>query len=58
MFMICVAANASSSFMNIEKWRSEIIDIEPERPIALILTKSDLSDIVDDPVSIDMLKTK
>ena len=56
--MICVAANAQSSFANIEKWRSEIIDIEPERPIALILTKSDLADMSDNPVTIDMMRAK
>ena len=49
--MICVACNVRSSFDNIEKWRAEIQAVETSKPIILILTKSDLSGQVDDPVT-------
>lgn len=49
--MICVACNVRSSFDNIEKWRAEIQAVETSKPIILVLTKSDLSGQVDDPVT-------
>ena len=45
--MICVATNAKTSYENIAKWRAEIQDVEPTKPIILILTKSDLEDFTD-----------
>ena len=45
-FMICVACNQPSSFENIDKWRNEISEVEPEKPVMLILTKSDMIDII------------
>ena len=41
-FMICVACNLRTSFENIEKWRVEIQAVEQNKPIILVLTKSDL----------------
>ena len=41
-FMICVACNLRTSFENIEKWRAEIQAVEQNKPIILVLTKSDL----------------
>lgn len=52
MFMICVAANQPSSLENVAKWKNEIAEIEPEKPVALILTKSDLADIVDEELKV------
>ena len=45
-FMICVACNQKSSFDNIDKWRNEISEVEPEKPVMLILTKSDMIDLI------------
>ena len=47
-FMVCVAVNQPSSFANIDKWRNEIQEVEPTKPIMLILTKSDMADLIDD----------
>ena len=46
-FMICVACNDKNSFDHIEKWRDEIQEVEPHKPIFLLLTKRDLKDLVD-----------
>ena len=50
--MICVACNIQESFDNIDKWKVEINEIESEKPILLIQTKSDLEELVEDPVTI------
>lgn len=55
-FMICVACNMMDSFENIGKWKAEIQEVEQQKPIMLILTKSDLKDEVDEPVLISMLR--
>ena len=41
-FMVCVAANAPSSLESVTRWKAEIAEIEPDKPVALLLTKSDL----------------
>ena len=53
VFMICVACNSRNSLDNVARWKAEIQEIEPSRPIAIILTKSDLEDQVEDPVTMD-----
>lgn len=55
--MICVAANSVDSLENIHLWQNEIVEKEPEKPIMLILTKSDLIDYVDDAVTFQHIKT-
>ena len=59
-FMICVACNQKSSFDNVDKWRNEIQEVEPSKPVMLILTKSDMADIVDEDklVTFESLTTK
>jgi len=52
VFMICVAANQPSSLENVNKWKNEIAEIEPDKPVALILTKSDLAEIVEDDLRV------
>ena len=42
VFMICVAKNDRGSLENVPKWKQEIQEIEPEKPIALVRTKEDL----------------
>ena len=58
VFMICVAANNQDSFTNIKKWQDEITVSIQNVPMALILTKKDLSDDIDEPVTLVMLKEK
>ena len=48
--MICVAANNQDSLESVARWKAEIQEIEPNKPIALILTKADLLDGIDDGV--------
>ena len=55
--MICVASNSQDSLENIPIWQNEIVEIEPEKPIILVLTKSDLIDFVDNPVRYQHVKT-
>lgn len=47
-FMICVACNQKDSLEHVERWQAEIRDVEPDKPIALLLTKSDLQDAMED----------
>ena len=56
VFMICVAVNSRSSYENIANWKLEISNNEPNKPIMVILTKSDLVDYVDDAVTFDEIK--
>ena len=58
VFMICVAANSHESLESVARWKSEIQEIEQEKPVALILTKSDLADEIDEPVDLPMVKNK
>ena len=57
-FMICVAANQPSSFEHISMWKHEIQEIEAEKPIALILTKGDLVEMVEEPVTLEQIKSE
>ena len=41
--MICVAKDDRQSLENVPKWRREIQEIEPAKPIALIVTKWDIA---------------
>ena len=42
--MICIAVNSKTSFDGINKWRDEIKEVEPDKDILLILTKSDMAE--------------
>ena len=52
-FMICVATDNWTSFNNIRKWKDEIQSVEPEVPIMIVLTKSDLKNDLDKPVKLE-----
>ena len=58
VFMICVGANMIDSLANINSWKTEIMNAEPDTPIMLVLTKKDLTDFVDDPITFEMIKQK
>ena len=53
--MICVSCDSMASFNRIDQYNSEIKAVEPDKPVLLILTKSDLEDQV---VTFDMLLDK
>jgi len=58
-FMICVACNQQSSLENVERWLAEIREVEIEKPVALILTKSDLlAEQIENAVTGDELSEK
>ena len=57
-FMICVACNLPTSLESVARWKAEIQEIEPEKPITLILTKSDLAEFIDDAVTFTTIKEK
>ena len=57
-FMICVACNDPTSYANIDRWRNEIEEVESQKPILLILTKSDLEEEIDEPVTLENLVDK
>ena len=55
--MICVAANSADSLENINIWKAEISNVEPHKPIMLVLTKKDLLELMDEPgVTWDQVK--
>ena len=57
--MICVSVNSIVSLESVEKWKTEIQEIEPSKPIALILTKSDLLETeIENPVTKEMIMKK
>lgn len=51
--MICVACNNPESLENVQRWKAEIQEIEPNKPIAIILTKQDLMEQVDNAVTLE-----
>ena len=56
--MICVAANNKESLENVTTWMNEIKEIEPTKPIVIILTKSDLVDMLDEDEVVDDAQIK
>ena len=58
VFVCCVAANSIDSIHSVEKWASEIRTVCPNAPIVLVLTKKDLIEYVDEPVTKTMVEEK
>lgn len=56
--MILIATNDRNSLDNVQRWRNEIEMIEQEKPIILILTKSDLAEGIDEPVTFEEVEEK
>ena len=54
--MICVAVNNQTSLGSIQKWKTEINSTVQSVPIILVLTKKDLAEFSDDPVTDEELK--
>ena len=57
-FVICVAADKRQSYDNVRKWKDEIQTIVSDKPIVLVLTKSDSDETQDDLVALPMLRKK
>ena len=58
VFIVCVAVNSQDSNNNVGRWATEIRQVVPNAPIVICLTKKDLHDYVDEPVTEDMIKRK
>ena len=56
VFIICVAVNSRESCDNVPKWAAEIRSVVPDAAIVICLTKKDLLDYTDEPVTEDMIK--
>ena len=56
--MICVVCTEKENLQSVSKWKAEVQDVESEKPILLIATKSDLADFSDEPITLADLKKK
>ena len=54
--MICVASSDPESFESIDRYRAEIKHVKRDKPIFLILTKSDLQDNLENPIDLAQLR--
>ena len=57
-FMLCVAVNNRTSLDRITEWKAEIMAVEKQKPIYLILTKSDLTEQAEEPVTMEEIRAK
>ena len=44
VFMICVVCTVKENLEGVGKWKAEVQEVEAEKPILLISTKSDLAE--------------
>ena len=58
VFIICVATNQPSSFENVLKWAVEIKAVVPQAPIILCRCKEDLEDLIESPLTEEMIRAK
>ena len=58
VFIICIACNARDRLDSVAKWKAEFQAVEPAKPIALILTKSDLAGECEEPITLEELREK
>ena len=58
IFIICVACNARDQLDSVGKWKADFQAVEPAKPIALILTKSDLAGECEEPITLEELREK
>ena len=56
--MMCVVCTEKTTLDSVAKWKAEVQDVESEKPILLIATKSDLASFSDDPITLSDLKKK
>ena len=53
IFLICVPSTSRESFNNLQIWKDEIQSVEPRKAIFLVLTKCDLVNFIEDPVTFE-----
>ena len=58
MFLICVVCTDKNNLDGVGKWKAEVQEVEAEKPILLISTKSDLAELSDDPILLADLKSR
>ena len=58
MFLICVVCTDKNNLDGVGKWKAEVQEVEAEKPILLISTKSDIAEFADDPITYPDLKSK
>ena len=58
VFMICVSSTEKTNLDSITKWKAEVQDVESSKPILLIMTKSDLAELSEEPITVPALKQK
>ena len=58
VFMICISCAEKTNLDSIEKWMAEVQDVESTKPILLIMTKSDLAQYSEEPITVADLKQK
>ena len=51
VFLICVAVNNRDSLGNVDVWKREIQAVEPRSPIVLVMTKGDLGEFIENPIT-------
>ena len=56
--MICVVCTDKNNLDGVGKWKAEVQEVEAEKPILLISTKSDLAELSDDPILLGDLKSR
>jgi len=56
--MICVVCTDKNNLESVSKWKAEVQEVEIEKPILLISTKSDIAEFADDPIEFADLKAK
>ena len=56
--MICVGTNKPESLENVIRWKAEIAEIEPEKPVGLVQTKCDLDELLDDDEKVSLEEIK
>ena len=58
VFMICVVCTEKINLEGVGKWKAEVQEVEAEKPILLISTKSDLVELAEDPITFADLKSR
>ena len=58
VFIVCVSVNSRDSCENVSRWATEIRQVVPRAPIIICLTKKDLLEYTDSPVTEQMIKDK
>ena len=58
IFIVSVATNNPDSLLSVPRWATEIRTVCPNAPLMIVLTKGDLEDFLDNPVTLQMVQAK